>query len=49
MNNAVNSYKKCPECDSAAHLEVRNYDEMWRDGDVYCGKCNVYVRMYDAG
>lgn len=40
----------CPKCDSPPnHHEVRNYDEMWRDGDVHCKDCGTYVRGYDAG
>ena len=29
--------------------EVKNYDPVWRDGDVYCKKCGTRVRGYDAG
>ena len=40
----------CPKCGSPpSQHEVRNYDEMWRDGDVHCTKCEAYVRDYDAG
>lgn len=40
----------CPKCDSGPQdHEVRNYDMMWHDGDVYCVKCGTYVRSYDAG
>ena len=40
----------CPKCDSLpSEHEVREYDMMWHDGDVYCRKCGSYVRMYDAG
>jgi hypothetical protein len=40
----------CPKCGAPpANQEVRNYDEIWRDGDVYCMKCNTRVRSYDAG
>lgn len=28
---------------------VKNYDPVWRDGDVHCEDCGVYIRMYDAG
>jgi hypothetical protein len=42
--------KNCPKCGSEPkEHEVRNFDRVWRDGDVYCTKCNTYVRMYDAG
>jgi uncharacterized Zn finger protein len=40
----------CPDCGSGPEEhEVRNFDEIWRDGDVYCNRCGTYVRMYDAG
>lgn len=40
---------KCPECGNGAEQwELRNYNEMFRDGDIYC-KCGQYIRMYDAG
>jgi len=29
--------------------EVRNFDAVWRDGDVYCIPCGGYVRSFDAG
>ena len=40
----------CPKCSAPpSEQEVRNYDEIWRDGDVYCKQCNTRVRDYDAG
>lgn len=48
VSHAINNYEKCPQC-GGTDFEVRNYDEMWRDGDVYCIPCNVRVRGYDAG
>lgn len=40
----------CPKCGSPpTDHEVRNYDPMFRDGDVTCTKCDTYVRGYDAG
>ena len=40
----------CPECGaSPSEHEVKNYNEMFRDGDVHCKKCGAYVRAYDAG
>jgi hypothetical protein len=48
MNHGVNTYKKCPKC-GGTNFEVRNYDMMWHDGDVWCVDCDVYVRGYDAG
>jgi len=47
--NCINNYKSCPKCNSTDHLEVRNHNMMWHDGEVWCSKCNVYVREYDAG
>jgi hypothetical protein len=40
----------CPKCDSSPREhEIRNFDRIWRDGDVYCLKCGTFVRYYDAG
>lgn len=40
----------CPVCDSTSRdHEVRGYNMMWGDGDVYCMKCGAYVRMWDSG
>lgn len=40
----------CPKCGSAPDRhEVRNYSQMWQDGDVHCLDCGTYVRVYDAG
>jgi hypothetical protein len=47
--HAINTYKVCPKCGQTDALEVRNYDEMFRDGEVWCARCNEYVRGYDAG
>lgn len=39
----------CPNCGSSPRYhEVRNFDQMSRDGDVYCKLCGGYVRMFDA-
>lgn len=44
------THKHCPNCNaSPKDQEVRNYDMMWHDGDVYCTKCDTYIRGYDAG
>lgn len=44
------NHTHCPKCDSPPQdHELRNYSMMWHDGDVYCTKCNEYVRMWDAG
>lgn len=48
VGHGINLYKKCPQC-GGTNFEVRNYDMMWQDGDVYCIPCNFYVRGYDAG
>jgi hypothetical protein len=45
----INEYRSCPQCKSAAFLEVRKHDPIWLDGEVWCSKCNVFVRYYDAG
>lgn len=43
-------HKHCPKCDSPPiKHELRNYDPMWHDGDVYCTKCGTRVRTWDAG
>jgi hypothetical protein len=40
----------CPKCSSPPNEhEVRDYDETWRDGNVYCNLCGAFVRFYDAG
>lgn len=45
---AVNS-PDCPNCGAPpSEQEVRNYDPMWRDGDVHCTRCDTRVRGYDA-
>lgn len=46
--HGVNPYKKCPQC-GGTNFEVRDYDMMWHDGEVWCADCDVYVRRYDAG
>src|SRR5260370_26781538 len=49
VGNIINTYKSCPKCGTTDHLYVKNHDMMWHDGEVWCRKCNVYVREYDAG
>jgi DNA-directed RNA polymerase subunit RPC12/RpoP len=40
----------CPKCGSPPkEHSVENYDAMWHDGDVVCGKCRTRVRGWDAG
>lgn len=48
-NHLINDYKKCPMDSTHTGFDVRNYDEMWRDGDVHCAQCGTYIRSYDAG
>lgn len=38
----------CPVC-GGTDTEVRNFDELWRDGDIVCNECATYVRGFDAG
>lgn len=45
----INRFQACPTCHSTDSLEVRNHSLMWHDGEVWCGKCDIYVRSYDAG
>lgn len=44
------THKHCPNCnaDPSTHV-MKNYSMMWHEGDIYCGKCDTYVRGYDAG
>lgn len=37
----------CPNCKTTKYAEVRNYDAMWGDGDLYCSKCDVKIRNWD--
>lgn len=42
--------KNCPRCGAPpSEHEVRDYDPVWRDGNVHCKICGSYVRGYDAG
>lgn len=45
----VNNHKKCPVDPAHEGYEVRNYDQIWRDGDVHCAVCGAFIRDYDAG
>lgn len=36
MNHLINAYKKCPVCGLTDRFEVRDYDELWHDGEVWC-------------
>ena len=40
----------CPKCGAPpSEQELRNYDRMWGEGDLYCKKCGTYVRGFDSG
>lgn len=39
----------CPNCTFPGPHDVRNHDPMWGDGDVHCGRCGKYLRMFDSG
>jgi hypothetical protein len=44
------NHTHCPKCNAPPQdHEVRNFDPVWRDGDVFCLKCGTRVRGYDAG
>jgi hypothetical protein len=47
--HVISRHMPCPRCGNTDKLEVRRYDEAWRDGEVWCARCDVYVRGYDAG
>lgn len=47
--HAINPHKACPKCGLTDQLEVRNYSLLWQDGGVFCARCDVFVRFYDAG
>lgn len=49
IGHLINTYKTCPQCGKTDALEVLNYDLMWHDGEVWCTRCEVKVREYDAG
>lgn len=39
----------CQSCGFEGEHEMRNYSPLWHDGDIHCGQCGAYVRMFDAG
>lgn len=42
--------KVCPKCGAGPEKwEVRDYNLLWHDGDIYCTVCETFIRMYDAG
>jgi hypothetical protein len=38
----------CPAC-ASQRTSVQSFNEVWRDGDIFCDDCGAYVRMFDAG
>jgi len=46
--DGIDDRNMCKVC-GGDNLELRNYDMMWHDGDIYCKDCNIRVRGYDAG
>ena len=38
----------CPKCKSTK-TEIRNYNTDFHDGDLHCGECGEYLRMWDNG
>lgn len=44
-----NQHNVCKDCGYDGPHDLRNYSMMWHDGDIHCGRCGAYVRMFDAG
>lgn len=43
-------HKHCPECDSSPDKhELRDYDLIWGDGEIWCPDCEIKVRNFDRG
>jgi len=38
----------CPKC-GGKEFEMRNYSEIWHDGDIHCAGCGQFIRIFDAG
>lgn len=34
---------------NGCYLEVRDYDPIWKDGEVICKTCGKFVCYFDAG
>jgi hypothetical protein len=48
LSKRIGPWTDCPHCGAPpADQEVRNYDAIWGDGDVYCTKCDQRVRSWD--
>lgn len=45
INNKYEDKCKCKE----PKAELRDYSEMWHDGEVWCSECNKFIRDWDAG
>jgi len=39
---------KCPECGST-EFKMRDYSEMWHEGNIHCARCGKFIRRFDAG
>lgn len=39
----------CAACGFEGPHALRNYSMIWSDGDIHCGACGTYIRMFDAG
>ncbi len=39
----------CPQCGNTEGHYMKNYEMIWHEGDIHCGKCDAYVRRFDAG
>ena len=37
----------CPKCGYDGPYEMRNFSQISRMGDLHCGRCGAYIRMYD--
>lgn len=46
---AFHARNGCPSCGYDGPHERRNYDILWGEGDIHCGRCGTYVRMFDRG
>ena len=39
---------RCPRCDGTK-FELRNYEEFWRTGNLFCRECGSFVSRYKEG
>jgi len=49
INEVFRPKDRCPKCGKKKHTERRNYDMMWGEAELWCGKCNVFIRDMDFG